>query len=147
MKTTHLETVSNCHSKLFSRPFLPSSTAKPCRMTCPSQNTPFTTLWLSWPFSLQLCSQSLNSFHISPLTFNHILCGLSLCPETSHSPPAGTLAPFFTTPRHFLYPGPFTLTMMCLHASVSNSAFQKPGEQAGHILCCKFEVYFSTVWI
>ena len=50
MKTTHLETVSNYHSKLFSRPFLPSSTAKPCRMTCPSQNTSFTTLWLSWPF-------------------------------------------------------------------------------------------------
>ena len=33
-------------------PSLPSecSIAKPHRVTCPSQNTSFTTLWLSWPF-------------------------------------------------------------------------------------------------
>ena len=98
-------------------------------------------------FFLQLCSQSLNSFHMSPLTFNYILCILSLCPETSQNLPAGTLTPFFTTPQHFLYPVPFTLTMLHLHASVSNLALQKPGEQAGHILHRKSEVYSSTVWI
>lgn len=47
---------------------------------------------------LQLCSQSLNCLPISPLPFNQILCSLSLCPETSHILPAGTMAPFFTTP-------------------------------------------------
>ena len=132
----------------FSRPFLPSA-PQPSHTGWPVLPRTHPSLLSGFPglFFLQLCSQSLNSFHMSPLTFNYILCILSLCPETSQNLPAGTLAPFFTTPQHFLYPVPFTLTMLHLHASVSNLALQKPGEQAGHILHRKSEVYSSNVWI
>lgn len=148
MKTTHLETVSN-QPKLFSP--VPSFLVPPQplhRMTGPFREHILHDFGFPvFFFFLQLCSQSLNSFHISPLTFNYILWILFLCPETSQNPPAGTLAPFSQPHSIFFILFHSHLPCSVFHVFCLQLGIAKPGEHASFILHCISEVYSSTVWI
>lgn len=79
-------------------------------------------LLLDFLIFVHLCCQSLNSFHLSSLS-NEISGILALCPEMSHlcatfpALPAGTSDTLSITPQHFPYLAPFTLLLLCTHAS------------------------------